>query len=333
MRRVLTALAALVLTSGALGLLPVAHAEPGHTVQTLHFKVRVGPDARRPATSSATCTCPPTRAATTGCRPSSPPTGSAGPRTTRPASGRPSPSAATSCSPTPASASAAPAARSPSTTRTGTASPARQLVSYLGGASGIAFTDAAHTHPAPPLDVVVTDAVGHDGQPHAHDPRVGMVGGSYGGQIQFAVASVDPRVDTIVPIITWNDLSYSLGPNNTAQTTGVSTSTPGATKLTWGLGFSVLGMANGLQNAQDDPSRLLPLPELRLLRLPGTGHRRHRGVLRRRRRSTRCGTPRWPPTSTGSGSRPCWCRARPTPCSTSTRRSRPTRRSRRRGRR
>lgn len=128
----------------------------------------------------------------------------------------------------------------------------KQLVSYLGGAGGIAFTDDAHTQPAAPLDVVRLDAPG--------DPRVGMVGGSYGGQIQFAVASVDPRVDTIVPIITWNDLTYSLGPNNTGQTTGVTTSPPGATKLTWGLGFSVLGMVDGLQNAQTDPSRMLLCP-------------------------------------------------------------------------
>ncbi|MFL6022704.1 MAG: CocE/NonD family hydrolase [Marmoricola sp.] len=135
-----------------------------------------------------------------------------------------------------------------------------QLVSYLGGASGIAYTDAAHTTAAPVLDVVKKDAKAHNGVAMANDPRVGMVGGSYGGQIQFAIASVDPRVDTIIPIITWSDLSYSLGPNNTAQTTGVSTSTPGATKLTWGLGFSALGVVNGLQNVQVDPSRLFPCP-------------------------------------------------------------------------
>jgi ABC-2 type transport system ATP-binding protein len=135
-----------------------------------------------------------------------------------------------------------------------------QLVSYLGGASGIAYTDAAHTTPAPVLNVVKKDAKAHNGVAMANDPRVGMIGGSYGGQIQFAIASVDPRVDTIIPIITWSDLSYSLGPNNTAQTTGVSTSTPGATKLTWGLGFSALGVVNGLQNLQVDPSRVLPCP-------------------------------------------------------------------------
>jgi hypothetical protein len=139
----------------------------------------------------------------------------------------------------------------------------KQLVSYLGGASGIAFTDAAHTTPAPVLSVIKRDAVAHNGQALANDPRVGMVGGSYGGQIQFAVASVDPRVDTIIPIITWNDLSYSLGPNNTDQTGSVgsvATTTPGATKLAWGLGFSAIGIIDGLENAQGDPGRLFPCP-------------------------------------------------------------------------
>jgi ABC-2 type transport system ATP-binding protein len=137
---------------------------------------------------------------------------------------------------------------------------ASQLVSYLGGAPGIAYTDAQHTTPAPTLNVVVHDQHDHAGVADTYDPRVGMVGGSYGGEIQFAAASVDPRVDTIVPLITWNDLSYSLGPNNTAQTTGVSTSTPGAVKLVWGLGFSAEGVADGLEGAQTDPTRLYPCP-------------------------------------------------------------------------
>jgi ABC-2 type transport system ATP-binding protein len=137
---------------------------------------------------------------------------------------------------------------------------ASQLISYLGGAPGIAFTDDTHTTAAPTLDVVRHDALDHAGHAQTYDPRVGMVGGSYGGQIQFAAASVDPRLDTIVPIITWNDLSYSLGPNNTAQTTGVSTSTPGTIKLVWGLGLSAVGVLDGLENAKGDPSRLFPCP-------------------------------------------------------------------------
>jgi putative CocE/NonD family hydrolase len=135
-----------------------------------------------------------------------------------------------------------------------------QLVSYLGGAPGIAFTDAAHTVPAPPLTVVKHDGRDHAGHKDTYDPRVGMIGGSYGGEIQFAVAEQDPRVDTIIPLITWNDLSYSLGPNNVDQTTGVSTATPGTTKLVWGLGFSAEGVADGLENSQADPSRLYGCP-------------------------------------------------------------------------
>ncbi len=128
----------------------------------------------------------------------------------------------------------------------------KQLISYLGGASGIAFQDVDHTVPAPVLDVVQLDP-GTILQPAVNDPRVGMVGGSNGGGIQFATASVDPRLDTIVPIITWNDLRYSLNPNNTAITTGVSSSTPGAIKMLWGLGFSLLGMAGDLINSQPKP--------------------------------------------------------------------------------
>lgn len=137
---------------------------------------------------------------------------------------------------------------------------ASQLVSYLGGKTGIAFTDAQRTVPAPALTVVKKDTKAHNGKALANDPRVGMVGGSYGGQVQYAAASVDPRIDALVPIITWADLSYSLSPNNTSQTTGVSTTTPGAAKLVWALGFSGLGVANGLQNVQVDPSRLVGCP-------------------------------------------------------------------------
>ncbi|MGZ6825666.1 MAG: CocE/NonD family hydrolase, partial [Mycobacteriales bacterium] len=81
-----------------------------------------------------------------------------------------------------------------------------QLIDFLGGLK--AADDGTK------VDYVTKDAVAHDGKRHAGDVRVGMVGGSYGGQIQFAVAGVDPRLDTIVPLITWNDLSYSLAPNN-----------------------------------------------------------------------------------------------------------------------
>ena len=45
---------------------------------------------------------------------------------------------------------------------------ASQLIDYLAGAPGIAFTDAAHTAPAPTLNVVIHDAVDHAGVPHVY---------------------------------------------------------------------------------------------------------------------------------------------------------------------
>ncbi len=137
---------------------------------------------------------------------------------------------------------------------------ASQLISYLGGAPGLAFTDAKHTHPVHRLRAVRHDRRDHHGRPRRFDPRVGMIGGSYGGGVQLAAASIDARLDTIVPVITWNDLSYSLAPNNTAQYRGVSSRVSGAIKLTWGLSFSALGVADGAQGSQGDPSRLFGCP-------------------------------------------------------------------------
>ncbi len=143
---------------------------------------------------------------------------------------------------------------------------ASQLVSFLGGAPGIAFTDAEHTDPLPALDYVLRDAADHHGVARQHDPRVGMWGGSYGGQVQFAVASIDARVDALIPQITWHDLTYSLAPNN-AQTKdgrdaglGEQGGTPGVTKTTWASTFSALGVFNGVQYAQQDPQRLIGCP-------------------------------------------------------------------------
>ena len=50
------------------------------------------------------------------------------------------------------------------------------------------------------------------------DPRMGMVGGSYGGGIQLVTAAIDHRVDAIVPTIAWNSLTNSLYPNQTFMT-------------------------------------------------------------------------------------------------------------------
>src|SRR5689334_4128632 len=72
---------------------------------------------------------------------------------------------------------------------------------------------------------VVKDAPG--------DPRVGVVGGSYGGALALMLAGADRRVDAIVPQITWNDLATAFIP----QSAGVRTT--GVFKKGWaGLFFS-----------------------------------------------------------------------------------------------
>lgn len=79
------------------------------------------------------------------------------------------------------------------------------------------------------------------------DPRVGMIGGSYGGQIQYAVAMQDRRIDALVPIITWNDLAYSLAPNNVA-------------KKQWIDLFFGAGIASGAESADVDPETMVGCP-------------------------------------------------------------------------
>ena len=90
-----------------------------------------------------------------------------------------------------------------------------------------------------------------------------MIGGSYGGQIQFAVAMQDRRVDAIVPEITWHDLPYSLSPNNTSFTSGVRNGEPGVHKKVWSTAFFSLGVQQGLENIQSDPARAEGCPNFR----------------------------------------------------------------------
>jgi ABC-2 type transport system ATP-binding protein len=49
------------------------------------------------------------------------------------------------------------------------------------------------------------------------DPRVGMVGGSYGGGIQLVTAAIDCRIDAIVPTIAWHSLRTSLDKAETVK--------------------------------------------------------------------------------------------------------------------
>jgi ABC-2 type transport system ATP-binding protein len=65
------------------------------------------------------------------------------------------------------------------------------------------------------------------------DPRVAVVGGSYGGGLALLTAAYDHRVDAVVPSITWNDLGTSFLP----EATGAGAA-QGVFKKTWaGLFF------------------------------------------------------------------------------------------------
>jgi ABC-2 type transport system ATP-binding protein len=45
------------------------------------------------------------------------------------------------------------------------------------------------------------------------DPRVAVMGASYGGALALLLAGYDRRVDAVIPQITWNDLSHAFFPN------------------------------------------------------------------------------------------------------------------------
>lgn len=113
---------------------------------------------------------------------------------------------------------------------------ASELIDFLGGKR--AADDGTEA------DFVTLDGPG--------DPRVGMIGGSYGGAVQLATAAVDHRVDAIVPMVTWNDLAYSLAPNNAVG----SGSVPGAFKRQWLNGFYLIGESQPLTQPNLDLSRI-----------------------------------------------------------------------------
>ena len=138
---------------------------------------------------------------------------------------------------------------------------ASRLVDFLAGTKAAA-------------DGTTLDSIALDGP---GDPRVGMVGGSYGGHVQFAAASVDRRIDTLVPMVTWNDLRYSLAPNNQVVN-GELTSEPGVTKLVWALGFFGAGIVAGLTGAQADPGRLVGCPNFPTILCQAVGESLVHGV-------------------------------------------------------
>ncbi|WP_051471279.1 alpha/beta fold hydrolase [Patulibacter minatonensis] len=93
----------------------------------------------------------------------------------------------------------------------------------------------------------------------AGDPRVGMHGASYGGGVQWAAASRDPRIDALTPAISWTSLVQALGRD-------------GRLKLGWGLplvgGGELSGLALGALAPQGLETGAFP-PELVALALQG----------------------------------------------------------------
>jgi ABC-2 type transport system ATP-binding protein len=75
-------------------------------------------------------------------------------------------------------------------------------------------------------------------QEKADDPRVGIMGASYGGANALLSASTDSRIDAVIADITWNDLGQNLFPQSVA-----SSSQSGPFKKVWaGTFFSAVSL-------------------------------------------------------------------------------------------
>jgi ABC-2 type transport system ATP-binding protein len=76
------------------------------------------------------------------------------------------------------------------------------------------------------------------------DPRVGVLGASYGGALAVMLGATDPRVDTVVSAITWNDLAEAFfpqfsttGPDPATPAEVLRTPLPGPFKALWATRF------------------------------------------------------------------------------------------------
>lgn len=94
------------------------------------------------------------------------------------------------------------------------------------------------------MDIVAKDAPG--------DPKIGMLGGSYGGGLLALVGGTDPRVDALAIGRTWHTLQFSLDPNNwiadTATPYNLDNYEQGVFKREWTslfFGLGVLAPAQG----------------------------------------------------------------------------------------
>ena len=85
------------------------------------------------------------------------------------------------------------------------------------------------------------------------DPKVGMVGGSYGGGLQALVAAEDPRMDALAIGRSWNTLQYALDPNNWipdgADPYDLDATEQGVFKQAWTSLFFALGASTPASGA------------------------------------------------------------------------------------
>ena len=76
------------------------------------------------------------------------------------------------------------------------------------------------------------------------DPRVALVGASYGGGLALIGGALDPRVDAVVAITAWHDLAAALAPNATGG------SATGPLKIGWtSLLFTARTLPGGVEDA------------------------------------------------------------------------------------
>ncbi len=114
----------------------------------------------------------------------------------------------------------------------------------------------------------------------AGNPRMGMVGGSYGGGIQFVTAAGDCRVDAIVPTIAWHSLGTSLYKSQTVKSgwAGILTNLTASEHVARQVSSSYAsGRSNGTISAADEawflargPAQFLSNVRIPTLILQGT---------------------------------------------------------------
>jgi ABC-2 type transport system ATP-binding protein len=92
----------------------------------------------------------------------------------------------------------------------------------------------------------------------SRDPRVGVVGASYGGALALMLGSTDPRVDSVTAYITWNDLADAFFPQRarTGGTAAASDALPGPFKALWAARF--FGSATAPARTAESPASATP---------------------------------------------------------------------------